>query len=375
MIAAGTLYAYSSPGLAWIGGTLLAWGALEFLRQRPEAGARLRAALPAVAVGLAVTLVLALPEIDRIVDFGGSVGTVSDSSGNEARLIQPDLNEEEPVEPASRERNDKLHFDNDLGNLFGQIGPLEALGVWPSGDFRVAPGDGGVPAIAFYLGALLGLLALGVGVAASWRAGETALLAALAAALAIWIAARIGSTPYTSAKALTALGAVAMLVSVRGLLRPAAPGERPLLPGPLGAAVAVAFVLAAAASSALALGNGPVGPSEYGPGARQLVRAFDRRPTLVVVSDELATDQRAAEFYGWEFREAAPPCVITPLEGDASEPTPAGWSRVAVIDGGDDDPPFADLELLGSADGVVIWAVPRTDEGFAEQDSERCLEG
>ena len=39
-----------------------------------------------------------------------------------------------------------------LGNLFGQISPAEALGIWPSGDFRLTPGDGAVPAIGFYAG-------------------------------------------------------------------------------------------------------------------------------------------------------------------------------------------------------------------------------
>ena len=47
-------------------------------------------------------------------------------------------------------------FDPDgpgLGNLFGQVSPFEALGIWPSGDFRLAPGDGAVPAVGYYLGA------------------------------------------------------------------------------------------------------------------------------------------------------------------------------------------------------------------------------
>ena len=33
---------------------------------------------------------------------------------------------------------------------------MEALGIWPSGDFRLEPGDGAVPAIVFYVGAALG---------------------------------------------------------------------------------------------------------------------------------------------------------------------------------------------------------------------------
>lgn len=356
VLAAGTLYAYSSPGIAWIAGTLLAWAVFEVLRKRTGAGDRVRAALPALGVGVAMALVLVAPEIDRISEFGGSVGSVSDSS----RADRPPrlLVREGVTDAGSREPGEKLEFDDDLGNLFGQISPLEALGIWPSGDFRVAPGDGGVPAIAFYLGALLGALALGIGVVASVRAGETALLAALAAALAIWIGARIGSTPYTAAKALAVLGAVAMLISLRGVLRPPSAERKPLLPGALGAAVAAAFVLAAAASSALALGNAPVGPSEYHSGVRDLVRGFDGRATLVVVEQDVYDDERAEEFYGWEFREASPPCVIRAMRGRLDGFPPAGFRRVAVV-GGSEDPPFEGLELLGDADGVTLWAVPK----------------
>ena len=50
-----------------------------------------------------------------------------------------------------------------LGNLFNRLSPLEALGIWPSGDFRVEPGDGAIPAAAFYLGGAAGLAALAYG--------------------------------------------------------------------------------------------------------------------------------------------------------------------------------------------------------------------
>ena len=40
-----------------------------------------------------------------------------------------------------------------LGNLFGQISPFTALGIWFSGDFRLAPGSGAVPAFAYFAGA------------------------------------------------------------------------------------------------------------------------------------------------------------------------------------------------------------------------------
>ena len=367
VLAAGTLYAYSSPGLAWIVATLAAWGLLELLRRRGEGWAPVRGALPMLVAGAAVTLLLALPELDRIVDFGGSVGTVSESDraahgpGDGDLLAARDTDAAGLTGDASG-RGYKLEFDNDLGNLFGQISPLEALGIWPSGDFRVAPGDGGVPAIVFYLGALLGVLALAVGVAAAVRAGETALLAALAAALAIWIAARIGSTPYTAAKALAVLGAVVMLVAARGVLRPpgaasrsAAPPGDARRPAPLAAAVAGAFVLAAAASSALALAKAPVGPNEYEPGARQLSQRYAGRATLVFIPDDVYRDQRGAEFYGWEFREATPPCVLPASAADPGVVTPPGWRRVAVVSDAS-GPPYLDLDEVAASGGVTLYA-------------------
>jgi len=360
VIAAGALYAYSSPGLAWIGGTLLAWAAIELLADRRRAGARLRAAAPAVAMGALLLVVLAAPEIDRIADFGGSVGTVSDASSGDGSKAAPKLRAERDKGAPGRPGPEKLDFDDDLGNLFGQISPLEALGVWPSGDFRVAPGDGAVPAIVFYLGALLGAIALAMGIAAAVRAGETALLAALAAALAIWLGARIASTPYTAAKALAVLGSVVMLISARGLLRPAAAAHSsaPRRQGAFGALIAAAFLLAAAASSALALGKAPVGPSEYLPGARELTAAFAGRPTLVLVPDEQLGDEHGADFYGWEFREASPPCVISVSAANPGMPAPPLWPRIAVV-GGSGSAPFADAEAAGESGGVSIWKVAK----------------
>ncbi len=352
VLAAATLYAYSSPGLAWIAATLAAWALLELLRRRRVAAAALRGALPMLAAGIAITLLLALPELDRIVDFGGSVGTVSEAGRAGSAAAAPAAGNSGGDR---RRRRDRLEFDDDLGNLFGQISPLEALGIWPSGDFRVAPGDGGVPAPVFYLGALLGALALAAGVGAAFGAGETALLAALAAALAIWIAARIGSTPYTAAKALAVLGAVTMLISARGALRlRVLPLPRPLPVAGLGAAAAVAFLLAAAASSALVLAKAPVGPSEYEPGARQLSQRYAGRPTLVLIPDDVYFDQLGADFYGWEFREATPPCVLPAPAAGGGAPPP-GWRRVAVV--GAAAAPYEDLTEVGAGGGVTLYAV------------------
>ena len=89
-----------------------------------------------------------------------------------------------------------------LGNLFGQVSPFEALGIWPSGDFRLAPGDGAVPAVGYYLGAAFALVLLLYGIGRCWRRRESAVLAGLGAAALAYAAARVGGTPYTAAKAI-----------------------------------------------------------------------------------------------------------------------------------------------------------------------------
>ena len=152
-------------------------------------------------------------------------------------------------------------FDPDgagLGNLFDRLSPLEALGIWPSGDFRVEPGDGVVPAWIFYLGAGFGLAALCFGIGRWLRGGERAVPAALAAAALLWLFSLLAGTPYQEAKALVIAAPLVALVSVRALVA-AAP-----------AALVAAFLLAAGGSSVLALANGPVGPRGYSPELAEL---------------------------------------------------------------------------------------------------------
>ena len=351
VLAAGALYAYSGPGLAWLVGTLLLWGAFRLLADRAGARENVARALPAVVAALAALVLLAAPELDRIADFGGSVGTVSeasDSTGGDAGGGGAD-----PLR--DRGRADKgPKFDNDLGNLFGQISPLEAFGIWPSGDFRVAPGDGAAPAAAFHLGALIGALALLVGLIAALRRREAALLAALAAAAAIWVAARVGSTPYTAAKALAMLAPLVTLVAARGLLDPGWIGRAPGRAGPAKQAFAAAALAGFGLSAALALANAPVGPSSYSPGVGQLSERFAGAPTLLIAPDDVMEGEHGEEFYGWELREAGGSCVASVGETAALERAPNAFHYVLTVDG-QDEPPFVGLVKAGDSAGVTLW--------------------
>jgi hypothetical protein len=208
LIAAGAVYTYSYPGLIWLAGTAVIWALIESARSRfatsaggaggggvEDSSAR-SASPPAVSgpadvrsVLLAVLLLVVLiaPEAGRMVDF----------------------------------RNFETFDPNGpgLGNLFGQISPFTALGIWPSGDFRLAPGDGAMPAAGYYVGAAFASVLLLYGLVLCGRRRENALLAGLVSVIAVYLVTRAAGTPYTAAKALVVGAPVLVLVILVPLLR------------------------------------------------------------------------------------------------------------------------------------------------------------
>jgi hypothetical protein len=194
-----------------------------------------------------------------------------------------------------------------LGNLFGQVSPFEALGIWPSGDFRLAPGDGVVPAVTYYLGIALGLVLLAHGVAWAWRRHERAVLAGLGAAGLAYAAARLGGTPYTAAKAIELAAPICALTILLPLTGDfdwrTAPGMRNksatrwVMP-----ALFALFALAAGLSSLLALANAPVGPTAYSSKLSEYRRAVGGGPTAVFASPQFLEEEHGESFLAWELR-------------------------------------------------------------------------
>ena len=162
-----------------------------------------------------------------------------------------------------------------LGNLFGQISPFEALGIWPSGDFRLAPGDGAVPALGYYLGAAFAAILLVYGLVLCWRRRETAIVSAVCSPR------RWPMSPLASAA------------------RPTRPPRRSRSRAPLAALThrlaaecadpsPVLYLLAAGACSLLALANAPVGPTSYTPALTELRPLVASGSTLVLASRRAA---------------------------------------------------------------------------------------
>ncbi len=232
LLAAGVTYVYSFPGLAWLAGTAIVYGSLELWRARRGGrgsartrDARSRAAAIAVGIGLLTLVLLSLPEAGRLLDFV------------DFRALHPDRANE-----------------GGLGNLPGQLSPLEALGIWPTSEFRLSATASSVPAVVFYAGGLFALVCLALGLPRWIRRNGTAVVSALLAAAILYLAARALGTVYTSAKALAIAAPLVMLVTLGGLL---AERRRALT------LVALVFGLAAAGSSFLILRQAPVAPDAH----------------------------------------------------------------------------------------------------------------
>ena len=331
LLAVGSVYAYSFPGLIWLAAILLIWLALErSLPTRP------------LLLAFAVFLVGALPELGRMIDFH-SFETF------------------DPNGPG-------------LGNLFGQLSPFEALGIWPSGDFRLAPGDGAAPAFAYYLGAALAMVLLLVGIRRAWRSGERPILAGLIAVTVLYAAARLGGTPYTSAKALeiaaplvtltillplswradlsasSAGGTAAGVPHSGGLRRSPSTWGRAAVTGPAVVAL-VLYLCVAGLCSLLAFANAPVGPTSYSPALTGLRPLLATGSTLVLAPGSLLADEQGARYIAWELRGGR---VCIEAEGAAGGKPPSGI-RFVVTGGSLDRPPFDGLVLRRRSGPYAVW--------------------
>jgi hypothetical protein len=317
LIAVGSVYTYSFPGLLWLGGAAVIWVVAEALRGRDAAGLTRPLGLTLLAFA-----VLVAPEIGRMVDF--------------------------------------QHFETfnphgaGLGNLFGQVSPFEALGIWPSGDFRLAPGDGAVPAFAYHLGIAFGLVLLAYGAIQCWRRRETAVLAGLGAAVLAYAAARLGGTAYTAAKAIEIAAPIAALT----ILMPLSAGAGRVSLAVRGKVATALFILAAGACSLLALANAPVGPTTYTPALTDLRPLVANDSTLVLASSHLLADEHGIPFLAWELRGGrvciAPKGVLGSL--------PPGV-RFVVTSGPQKRAPFPGLRIRRVSPPYILWETTSPPRG------------
>jgi hypothetical protein len=258
LLAAGAIQVYSYLALGWFVSITVAWLVLELLMGGVhDVGPRLRLGLRAVGLPVAAAGVVLIgglaSQADRLASFA-----------NQLALSPADAEVGIPV--------------TTLGNLVGKLSAYEALGVWPSPDFRRPPLN------AFHAGelAIVGLALVVVGVVVALRRREAALAAAAAASWAIfWVSDRTQS-PYVAAKALMLAAPL-----VTALALGAWPARRHGWENALARiTLLVIFALGAAYSTSLVLRFAPVASAEQ----RQELDAFreivGKRPTLFLGSDD-----------------------------------------------------------------------------------------
>ena len=106
-----------------------------------------------------------------------------------------------------------LTKESELGNLIGPLNPFQALGIWPSGDFRIDPSLT-VPSVILIS---LGIFAALFGLWAAWRRRSVATLLFASSLLACAAIVAVGS-PWVGGKALATAAPAALLLAIAGAI-------------------------------------------------------------------------------------------------------------------------------------------------------------
>jgi hypothetical protein len=106
-----------------------------------------------------------------------------------------------------------LTSESEIGNLIGPLDPFQALGIWPSGDFRLAPSASVANAVLIALGVLAAMF----GLWAAWRRRGAAMLLFATSLLAGAAIVLVGS-PWVDGKALATAAPAALAFAIGGAI-------------------------------------------------------------------------------------------------------------------------------------------------------------
>ena len=322
LIAVGSVYAYSYPGLIWLAAAAAIWSRSGWRLRRAVRALR-PGALARVGLALLAFVVLVAPEVGRMIEFHN-------------------FETFDPNGPG-------------LGNLFGQISPFEALGIWPSGDFRLAPGR-----------------RRGAGVRLLPRRRLRRDPARLRAR-PLLAAARDGDRLRPRSRSSP---------STRSPASPAPPTRRPRRSRsrrrspPWSSSCRCCAARSASSTcsrrggcSLLALANAPVGPTAYSPaltGLRPLVAAA--RPWCSPPTG-CSTRNRASRYIAWELRGGRV-CIEPASEAPGRDRRPArrppAGVRFVVTEGGDRRAALRRPAPAPRAGPYLLWETTRPPRGQSD---------
>jgi hypothetical protein len=248
-LAGGIFFSYSFAGLAWPVAILVFWSlTLPAVRAALSPRAVLRfLTRPATLLSILVLAVLGAAALVGPFGFANSFSKVAGS------------------------------------NTYGPVSPVEALGVWPTPNYRLdAPSGAQLTGLA----GAIGVIALLAGLTWWVRRRELAVPVALAACAVLYLVSLPFSGDYSQAKALMIAAPLAMLVAIRPLLAELlspARGWRVAW-----GVLAVVFIGGAAYSSFLALRDAPIGPPGHGAELQAFLPVVHGKPVLYAGQDRYA---------------------------------------------------------------------------------------
>lgn len=267
-LAGGIFFSYSFAGIAWPIAILALWSlTVPAVRRALRPRALLRFLLaPATLLAIAVLAGLAIG-LTIVGPFGFASG-----------------------------------FNKVAGSsTYGPVSPLEALGVWPTSNYRLDAAGG---AQLTGLVGTIAVLALLVGVAWWVERREATIPLALGAGAVLYLVSLPFSGDYSQAKALMIAAPLAMLVAIRPLLTefPGRRAENPSISAEIGpsterfgglvrvgwAVLAVAFVGGSLYSTFLVLRDAPVGPAGHGAELEAFGPIVHGKPVLYAGQDRYA---------------------------------------------------------------------------------------
>jgi hypothetical protein len=253
VLAGGVFFSYSFAGLAWPLAIAALWSLTQpAVRRALRPRALLRLLLrPAVLISILVLVGLAV--VATVVGPFGFASSFNKVAGS---------------------------------NTYGPVSPIEALGIWPTTNYRL-DAAGGAPLAG--LAAAIAILALLAGVAWWTRRRELTIPVALGACAVLYLVSLPFSGDYSQAKALMIAAPLAMLVAIRPLLSEFPSKRERSGAMRIGWAVlGVLFIGGAIYSSLLVLRDAPVAPAGHGGELEAFLPIVHGKPVLYAGQDRYA---------------------------------------------------------------------------------------
>jgi hypothetical protein len=329
LVLAGAASVYSLQGLLWPALFIGLWlvgrtGARVWRCGLRDAWSELRSELLPGALGLAVLVLVLVPQIPRLEKF------VSKTSTNGIPTTA-------------------------LGNLAGPLSGWEALGVWNNPDFRLPP----ISAFSAGMWAGFVLMLVILGVFWSVRHRQWMLPAVAASAMLVWVYTVHTQSPYVAAKALVIASPLLLLLAALPLVHRDL--GNPAWWRVTASVLAAILLIRVVDSSWEALRNSKIGDTSHLVELRSLQPLLGTQPTLFLGDDDFITWELAGSRVTPAYFAGTPEVPLRP-EKDFIYGQPLDFDSVTAATLNSFDWVITTRDAAGSAPPPQMHLVRMTDD-------------